>query len=92
MNTVLEEYTNYDYRNNLALKGINPDSELNILVSAVNKLKEAITQMLLENKTTGVSLQSSSKALLTNVDKLNLSSIESVNSLTNTTSVLEKLQ
>lgn len=91
MNTVLEEYTNYDYRNNLALKGINPDSELNILVSAVNKLKEAITQMLLENKSTGVSLQSSSKALLTNVDKLNLSSIESVNSLINTTSVLEKV-
>ncbi|XOB61181.1 methyl-accepting chemotaxis protein [Campylobacterota bacterium DY0563] len=91
MNTVLEEYTNYDYRNNLVLDGITANSELSILVNAVNKLKEAITQMLLENKITGINLQSSSKILLSNVDKLNVSSVESVSSLKNTTTVLEKV-
>ncbi|RXK03616.1 chemotaxis protein [Arcobacter sp. CECT 8989] len=91
INTVLEEYINYDYRNKLVLNGITADSELSILVNAVNKLNEAITQMLLENKSTGINLQSSSKNLLTNVDKLNISSDESVTSLQNTTSVLEKV-
>ncbi|RXJ96327.1 chemotaxis protein [Malaciobacter molluscorum] len=91
INTVLEKYINYDYRNDLILNKITNNSELSILVSAINKLKEAITQMLLENKTTGINLQTSSKALLTNVDKLNISSIESINSLKNTTSVLEKV-
>ena len=91
MNNILERYTNYDYTNELALNGISQDSELKLLVTAINKLKNAITQMLLENKSNGVSLQDSSEILLINVDKLNQSSREAAKSLKNTSSVLGEI-
>ena len=91
VNNILNEYTNYDYRNELKLDGITHDGEFKLLVGSVNKLKNAITQMLLENKTNGVALQNTSEVLLNNVDKLNQSSNEAAQSLRNTASVLEKI-
>lgn len=91
INKILQAYTQYDYTNELHLKGIKDEGELKILVESVNKLKEAITQMLLENKTNGVSLQNSSDVLLSNVDKLNSSSKEASESLKDTVMVLEDI-
>ena len=91
VNTILEKYTNYDYTDALELKDISKEGEFQHLVEAVNKLKEAITQMLLENKTNGVALQNSSEILLNNVDKLNLSSNEAASSLKNTALVLSEI-
>ena len=91
VNNILNEYTNYDYRNELKLEGITKEGEFKLLVDSVNRLKNAITQMLLENKTNGVALQNTSEVLLNNVDKLNQSSNEAAQSLKNTSSVLEKI-
>ena len=91
VNNILNEYTNYDYRNELKLEGITKEGEFKLLVDSVNKLKNAMTQMLLENKTNGVALQNTSEVLLNNVDKLNQSSNEAAQSLRNTSSVLEKI-
>ena len=88
INNILDKYTNYDYTQELTLNKITENSELSILVDAINKLKNAITQMLLENKINGVSLQDSSQLLLNNVDKLNKSSNEAARSLDNTREVL----
>ena len=88
INTILEEYTKYDYRNDLVLEGITQDGEFRHLLTSVNQLKEAITQMLLENKKNGVTLQNSSSVLLKNVDKLNQSSNEAASSLKSTSLVL----
>ena len=88
INNILDKYTNYDYTQELTLNKITENSELSILVDAINKLKNAITQMLLENKINGVSLQDSSQLLLNNVDKLNKSSNEAAKSLDNTREVL----
>jgi methyl-accepting chemotaxis protein len=91
VNAILGKYTNYDYTDTLELKDISKEGEFQHLVEAVNKLKEAITQMLLENKTNGVALQNSSEILLNNVDKLNLSSNEAASSLKNTALVLSEI-
>ncbi|MCG3653201.1 methyl-accepting chemotaxis protein [Aliarcobacter butzleri] len=91
INSILEKYTNYDYKEKLELKRISSSGEFQHLVEAINKLKEAITQMLVENKVNGITLQNSSKILLTNVDKLNLSSNEAANSLKNTSTVLSEI-
>ncbi|KLD97851.1 methyl-accepting chemotaxis protein, partial [Aliarcobacter butzleri] len=91
INSILEKYINYDYKKKLELKGISSNGEFQHLVDAINKLKEAITQMLVENKINGITLQNSSKILLTNVDKLNLSSNEAANSLKNTSTVLSEI-
>ncbi|MCG3705762.1 methyl-accepting chemotaxis protein [Aliarcobacter butzleri] len=91
INSILEKYTNYDYKEKLELKRISSNGEFQHLADAINKLKEAITQMLVENKINGITLQNSSKILLTNVDKLNLSSNEAANSLKNTSTVLSEI-
>ncbi|QDM00847.1 chemotaxis protein [Aliarcobacter butzleri] len=91
INSILEKYTNYNYKKKLELKRISSSGEFQHLVEAINKLKEAITQMLVENKINGITLQNSSKILLTNVDKLNLSSNEAANSLKNTSTVLSEI-
>lgn len=91
INSILEKYTNYDYKKKLELKRISSNGDFQHLVNAINKLKEAITQMLVENKINGITLQNSSKILLTNVDKLNLSSNEAANSLKNTSTVLSEI-
>jgi len=91
INTILNEYTYYDYRNNLVLENISKDGEFMTLVGSINQLKNAITQMLLENKQNGVELQQSSETLLDNVFKLNSSSKEASSSLEDTTIVLEQI-
>ena len=91
VNSILGKYTKYDYRDTLELKDISKEGEFQHLVDAVNKLKEAITQMLLENKKNGVALQNSSEILLHNVDKLNLSSNEAASSLKDTATVLSEI-
>ena len=91
INSILEKYTNYNYKEKLELKRIASNGEFQHLVEAINKLKEAITQMLVENKINGITLQNSSKILLTNVDKLNLSSNEAANSLKDTSVVLSEI-
>ncbi|KHF08405.1 hypothetical protein PO79_10820, partial [Vibrio parahaemolyticus] len=61
------------------------------LANGVNILGDSITQMLVENKINGITLQNSSKILLTNVDKLNLSSNEAAASLEETAAALEEI-
>ncbi|RXI28315.1 chemotaxis protein, partial [Arcobacter defluvii] len=74
---ILEEYSKLDYRK--ALK-MHPNDEkggvFERLVVGINTLQDSITQMLIDNKTNGLTLDASSDILLINVDKLNLSSNE----------------
>ncbi|WP_258237632.1 methyl-accepting chemotaxis protein, partial [Arcobacter sp. CECT 9188] len=50
-----------------------------------------ITTMLVENKSNGLTLENSSKILLSNVDKLNVSSNEAATSLEETAAALEEI-
>ncbi len=91
INKILYEYTNYDYRNRLQLDGISSQGQFSVLVSSIGHLRNAITQMLLENKINGVNLQNSSELLLKNVEKLNTSSNQAAKSLDNTSLVLNEI-
>ncbi|PLY10748.1 MAG: chemotaxis protein [Arcobacter sp.] len=91
INGILNEYTNYNYKNNLVLENISSDGEFMNLSTSINQLRDAITHMLLENKKNGVTLQQSSEILLDNVLKLNSSSTEASKSLKDTTIVLEQI-
>ncbi|MCT7910087.1 methyl-accepting chemotaxis protein [Arcobacter lacus] len=57
----------------------------------INNLVETITQMLVENKSNGLTLEESSTILLSSVDKLNLSSNEAAASLEETAAALEEV-
>ena len=91
INNILNEYTNYNYTNDLILKNISDDGEFINLSTSINELKNAITYMLLENKKNGTILQKSSKILLDNAFKLNSSSTKASTSLEETTLVLEEI-
>ena len=57
----------------------------------LNKLADIINDMLVENKSNGLTLDESSNILLANVDKLNISSNEAATSLEETAAALEQI-
>jgi methyl-accepting chemotaxis protein len=86
---VLEEYSNYHYLNKISTNNIK--EHLLRLASGVNTLGDSITEMLVENKSNGLTLDESSNILLSNVDKLNISSNEAATSLEETAAALEEI-
>ena len=91
INDVLEQYAQYDYTKNLVMDNIEKGGVFELLINDINKLKDAITLMLVENKTTGLTLQSSATTLLENVDTLNVSSNQAAASLEETAAALEEV-
>jgi methyl-accepting chemotaxis protein len=86
---ILEEYSNYHYLEKIPTKNIK--EHLLRLANGVNTLGDSITQMLVENKENGLTLDASSDILLANVDKLNISSNEAAASLEETAAALEEI-
>ncbi len=91
MTIILEEYTNADYRNQLVLENIEKGGVFDLLVTDINKLRDAITQILIENKENGMTLSTSSDALLQNVNTLNKNSNQAAASLEETAAALEEV-
>ena len=87
--SVLEEYSNYNYMNKVSTEGIK--EHLLKLANGVNSLGDSTTQMLIENKRIGLTLDGSSDVLLSNVDTLNTNSNETAASLEETAAALEEI-
>uniref|UniRef100_UPI004048E078 methyl-accepting chemotaxis protein n=1 Tax=Aliarcobacter sp. TaxID=2321116 RepID=UPI004048E078 len=90
VNEVLDSYSKNDYRKLLKMN-VNDEKGgvFETLVNGVNTLQKTITEMLIENKSNGVTLDNSSHVLLNNVDKLNKSSNQAASSLEETSAALE---
>ena len=89
---VLEEYSKLDYTK--ILKMSSNDEKGGVferLVVGINNLQDSITQMLVDNKTNGLTLDASSDILLVNVDKLNQSSNSAAASLEETAAAIEEI-
>ncbi len=86
---VLEQYSNSNYMNKVKTDGIK--EHLLKLANGVNTLGDAITTMLIENKTNGLTLDASSDILLKNVDILNQNSNEAAAALEETAAALEEI-
>ncbi|WP_228130875.1 methyl-accepting chemotaxis protein [Aliarcobacter faecis] len=86
---ILEQYASYNYLNKIDQKGLK--EHLLKLANGVNHLGDSITSMLVENKSNGLTLENSSRILLENVDKLNISSNEAAASLEETAAALEEI-
>ena len=87
MNEVLEQYANYDYRNELKLEGIEKGGVFETLLNDINALRKAITEMLVENKSNGLTLDRSSDILLQQVNTLSSNSNEAAASLEETAAI-----
>ncbi|MCD4757629.1 MAG: chemotaxis protein, partial [Arcobacteraceae bacterium] len=84
--SVLEQYSNSNYMNRVKTDGIK--EHLLKLATGVNTLGDAITTMLIENKSNGLTLDNSSNILLKNVDILNQNSNEAAAALEETAAAL----
>ncbi len=91
INLILEQYAHLDYRNSLQIEGIEKGGVFELLLIDINKLRDAITEMLVENKSSGLTLQNSSKKLLENVNHLNTNSNQAAAALEETAAALEQL-
>ena len=90
LNTVLKEYANFDYRTELVLENVEKDRAFDILAKDINALRDSINGMLSDNKSTGLTLQSSSDVLLTNVDTLSKASNDAAASLEEVAAALDQ--
>ena len=91
INHTLEEYCNYNYTDELKVPNIESNDVLDVLIKDINKLKSAITEMLVENKSNGLTLDGSSTTLLRNVDILNRNSNQAAAALEETAAALEEV-
>jgi methyl-accepting chemotaxis protein len=66
-------------------------NDLGKVAMGLNNLADVINEMLVENKSNGLTLNKNSDILLTNVNKLNISSNEAASSLEETAAALEEI-
>jgi len=91
LNSILEQYAKYDYRKKLELQNIAKDGVFDLLVTDINKLRDTINEMLVDNKQNGLTLSYSSDTLLKNVDILNKSANSNAAALEETAAALEEI-
>ena len=81
---ILDNFAKLDFRDKI-------ENDKGKVALGINSLSQIITQMLIENKSNGLTLDQSSDILLSNVDKLNISSNEAAASLEETAAALEQI-
>ncbi|OCL87294.1 methyl-accepting chemotaxis protein [Arcobacter porcinus] len=81
---VLDSFSKLDFRKKI-------ENDNGKISKGINELSRIITEMLLEDKSNGLTLEDNSTLLLANVDKLNLSSNEAAASLEETAAALEEI-
>ena len=86
---VLVSYTKLNYHP--VVDKNNMEGVVEELIDGINILGESITETLVVNKRNGLTLESSAKTLLDNVDKLKTSSNEAAASLEETAAALEEI-
>jgi len=92
INIILEQYSKNNYLQTLKLEPNDErDGVFEKLVLGLNTLHNTLTNMLIENKSTGVTLQNSATSLLDNITTLQKSSNETALKLDNTTVALKEL-
>ncbi|MGB5866512.1 MAG: methyl-accepting chemotaxis protein [Arcobacteraceae bacterium] len=86
---VLSSYSKYDYR--LSIDTKNMEGDLKALCTDINGLGQSITQLLIDNKENGLTLDHSSDILLENVDILNKNSNAAAAALEETAAAIEEI-
>ena len=87
--SILENFSNYDYRDKVKTDGVK--EHLLKLASGVNHVADSITEMLIKNKQSGLTLEGSSHILLKNVDTLNKNSNDAAARLEETAAAIEEV-
>ena len=91
INNILEEYSKNNYSNKLVVENVEKDGVLDLLIHRINDLRNSINDILVENKANGLTLDESSKRMISSVDILNINSNNAAASLEETATALEEI-
>ena len=91
INDTIEVYANLDYRSSLTIQNINPTGVFYQMLINIGTLRDAINEMLVENKSNGLTLDKSSDILMENVNILSKSSNEAAASLEETSAAIDNI-
>ncbi len=91
INKILGEYVKLDYRRELTLDGIEKNGVFDELLRDITHLRNAITEMLKENKRNGLTLDDSTDILVENVNSLSKNANQAAASLEETAAALEEV-
>ncbi|MEA3498335.1 MAG: methyl-accepting chemotaxis protein [Campylobacterota bacterium] len=91
INSQLEKYASHNYLTKFKVDNIEKNGVFDKFEKDMNKLKDSITKMLVENKSNGLTLDKSSDILLENVTILNNNSNEAAAALEETAAALEEI-
>jgi methyl-accepting chemotaxis protein len=91
MNQILEQYSNYDYTQKLELVNIEKGGVFEILVDDINKVRDAITQLLIQSEQSGLNLNDNANTLLSNVQTLDNSSNSAATAIEDTVLALKEI-
>jgi methyl-accepting chemotaxis protein len=91
INEILEQYTNYNYTKELKLDNIEKGGALDTLVTDINKLRDAVTQMLKSSLQNGLELENEAGNLKQAVEALSTASNQQAASLEETAAAMEEM-
>lgn len=91
MNIILEQYASYDYTKELTLDNIEKGGVFDTLVTDINKLRNAVTQMLKNSLQNGLELQDEAGNLKQAVEALSTASNQQAASLEETAAAMEEM-
>ena len=91
INKTLEQYSNYDYTNQLELDDIEQDSALEVLILEINQLRGAIVSMLNNSSNSANNLLEKSDILQAQMQELSGSSKQQAISLKETAQTMENI-
>ena len=89
MNTVLEEYTKYDYRTELKLENIESGGVFEILVTDINALRKAIISMLNDSSASSDDFLAKAELLHSKMETLSVSTLQQSQSIQETSASME---
>ncbi len=90
MADVIQEYANHDYTKLLKLDNIEPNGIFEKFILDINRLQQEITNILIENKQNGITLNDGSDILLANVKQLNANTNQAAAALEETAAAVEE--
>jgi len=91
INLVLHQYSKYNYMEKVSLQNIDRHCVLSLLVDNINNVRGSITDMLMENKSNGLTLGKSSDILIENVNLLSHNTNQAAAALEETAAALEEI-
>ena len=91
INTILDQYSNYDYTQAIVINGIDKNTEFNSLIFDINKLRGSIVEMLTSSSTSAKDLFDKSDFFQAQMQNLSSSSLQQAQNIEQTAGEVERI-